>query len=547
MKVKMKLDVGSIKKWLLEHGEKAALGIVAVVFLLFTVSAARREVLDAKYQPEQLKSIADGASAHVQEAKWDGKKDNLVLVEYAERAVREPVAPDAYALAYPFDPPLADPKVKRDDPTLYNVEEIRVASGYNIFALHGGGGAGAAGGKGADGKAGNKKGAQQNEKGIKPAADSALEPRAWVAITALVPVQKQLEEYHRVFDHAMGGSKGHDVPRYGVPKIERAEVTDKEPAEGDWKPIENPLTFEKRWDIVANEIVAEEYFDRNLTAPLGPLVDGLWDEAVAHPKVQLGASATAPPKGAPAANAAPAGDDAPPAAAPAAAPAADADDGFTRGGAAAAAPAPAAAAATTDASAAAPIAYRLMRVFDYNAEPGKRYRYRVKLGLLNPNFGERERHLKNPESAKNKVRWTEAWGAPSEVVTVPNVGGVFAGARQKGPDPMAKIVVTTVKDGMKVGKEMTVQRGSVANTRASVAKARDPRSDAWTDVSNVVFKTDIVVLDIYGGKAVARKDKQTTSPVELLLFDSKGNLTVHSDIDDHVTYHGLLEPEDAKE
>ena len=54
MKVKVKFDLGSIKAWLLEHGEKLVLAVVAVVFLRFTWSAITREVLSDANQPDKL-------------------------------------------------------------------------------------------------------------------------------------------------------------------------------------------------------------------------------------------------------------------------------------------------------------------------------------------------------------------------------------------------------------------------------------------------------------------------------------------------------------
>jgi hypothetical protein len=53
MKVKAKFDVASIKTFFIEHGEKLAFAVVAVVFLLFTWGAVSREVLEADKQPDR--------------------------------------------------------------------------------------------------------------------------------------------------------------------------------------------------------------------------------------------------------------------------------------------------------------------------------------------------------------------------------------------------------------------------------------------------------------------------------------------------------------
>lgn len=62
--------------------------------------------------------------------------------------------------------------------------------------------------------------------------------------------------------------------------------------------------------------------------------------------------------------------------------------------------------------------YKLFRFVDRTVEPGKRYRYRVRLWLWNPNYKQDPRFLERPELGKEPYIAT-AWSDPSNVVEVP--------------------------------------------------------------------------------------------------------------------------------
>jgi hypothetical protein len=62
--------------------------------------------------------------------------------------------------------------------------------------------------------------------------------------------------------------------------------------------------------------------------------------------------------------------------------------------------------------------YYLLRYFDFKVEPGKRYVYRVKLVLANPNYDKGEIYLQNPNLGKNKLIETD-WSDPTGPVYVP--------------------------------------------------------------------------------------------------------------------------------
>jgi|GEM_PF-2371021 len=61
---------------------------------------------------------------------------------------------------------------------------------------------------------------------------------------------------------------------------------------------------------------------------------------------------------------------------------------------------------------------KLFRFIDRTVEPGKRYRYRVRLMLANPNYNQNPRFLQRPDLGKKEYIVTP-WSEPSNVVEVP--------------------------------------------------------------------------------------------------------------------------------
>jgi len=549
MKVKVKLDVASIKKWLFEHGEKAVFGCMMLVFLGFTYSAIQREVLDDSKQPEKLRQKATEVKGHVENSKWDEQRENVHVVNFDQRAKRDQLAANTYALTVPLNTPIADPKGKRDDPKLLKMEDLQVSAGFGTFAYRGedakpaaapaaatntpapakGGGlralrdAGAAG-KGAPVASASGSASSSGNFGIRPSSSAKLKAQPWAVITGLIPLEKQKQEYARVFERTAGGSAERDTPRYAGVRVLRAEVNDAEPDKLDWKPIPRSESFEAQWESQAGEIIAPEFIDPTLTSHLGPLVGAKWGESVSHPKIRLTGSEAAPTAPVAAADSDAGGTK------PDAAPA---DDGFSSAG-----PAPVVTTAPTTPTTAAPpapIEYRLLRVFDYSVEPNKRYRYRLQVRIENPNYQLAPRYLKNAESQKEQYRIIEC--DPTDVVSIPNGNGVLAGSViPQRPEPMAKLMLIAIdkEKGIEATTEVSLTRGTVAN-HTGKANARDPRTEQAMDLDEVEFRTGMVVLDMYGGKPLSRR-QTLTSPAEVLLLDASGHLTVHSELADQTIY-----------
>jgi hypothetical protein len=529
MKVKVKFDLASIKGWLFEHGEKLAFGLMVVVFLLFAYSAAQREVLDDSKQPEKLKGVADSVVRHVESSTWKPDNPEVQLVDYQARTKRDEVKPEHFSTPVPWNAPIADAKGKREDPEIFNAQHLLVSAGTAPFAFKGQAPAAKAGAEPARPARGQSSG---EGRGFTPNSSSLLKPQSWVVITALVPVDKQAAEHARVFSQAQGGNPQRDIPLYAGKSVERAEIDERQPDKLEWKLL-TASQLEQQWEGTIGELVDPRFIEPTLVDPLGPRVGEDWEyDAISHPGLELATAEEAPAE-APAA---------PPAAA---APAAGSP--LMRGQ-----PQPEAAPTAPAAKPASPasdrVTHKLLRVFDYSVQPGKKYRYRVKLGLENPNFGVHVRYLKNPGAPENKesIRLAKEWTEPTPVVTVPEGYGVLAGSVEASRDPWAKLLLTAIKpDGLVAAAEVRVQRGSVANKREKV-EVIDPRDGTRQPAADVDFKTRMVVVDVFGGKMVSGPKRRVESPInapgEVLLLDAAGNLVVHNDMEDLGDYNYRLPP-----
>jgi hypothetical protein len=436
--------------------------------------------------------------------KFDAEREKVFPVNYAERAKSKPLDAKQFAIEKPFNAPIVPPKAKRGVPDVLPAEELRVATGYDAFELK-------------PQAAGNAGGNQQSQ----------LKPQAWAVVTALVPVEKQRQAFQQAFAQAMGGDQKRDTVTYLVPILQRTEAAN--PKEADWKAVEPAKQFEEQWTSPAPEIVALKYKEEALTGKLPPAKYTTWGEAVSHPKVLLQSEEgrqKQQPAAAPAAVAQPAAQDAQPPG-----PFANVQNEP------APAPQPSAAAANAQEPV---IEHLLLRIFDYTVQPGKRYRYRVLLGIDNPNYKQPAVYLQKPESAASQYL-ASAPSAATGVVTIPDGHNVLAGVVDGGSrysEPSATIAVTAFdpQTGAQVGAELPVRRGSVANVMGKEVSIRAPGGEIKK--ATLDFKSDILVLDIMGGQTLPGKRRvpALVSPGEVLLMDSDGNLSVRGELDDRASY-----------
>ncbi|MCR4411611.1 MAG: hypothetical protein NUV77_04190 [Thermoguttaceae bacterium] len=243
-----------------------------------------------------------------------------------------------------------------------------------------------------------------------------------------------------------------------------------------------------------------------------------------------------------------------------------------------------------------PEEYLLFRFFDFSVEPGKQYRYRVRLLLDNPNQGMDPRTLASPDLAT--PRWLEApWSAPSPVVAVPLDSQVWTvAATAKLSETIANVLVVhfNMETGMEASKKFDAPRGQWLNylkqeleqpsmpgamggypgmpgmpgspmmsgspgmpgempgmpgMPGMAPKAKGKAKAGATEEEEkqyVDYVTNCILLDVSGGgKLPGREKEKLTEPASILLFDKDGKLVVRNELDDLVEVSRYVEPEET--
>jgi hypothetical protein len=209
----------------------------------------------------------------------------------------------------------------------------------------------------------------------------------------------------------------------------------------------------------------------------------------------------------------------------------------------------------------------LLRFFDFSVEPGKKYKYRVRLVLADPNADlinpssllhstVLDRLAKINEAAKAKktrpsnVRFVDDWSEPSRTVGIPLEGSVkLAGAKPTAPgrisdEPSVKLLVESFDfdekgNAIQAATQRDFQRGFVANLVTKNQEYLGPGGQ-WIDkLESFKFYTGMTVLDMEGGESLG---KDATAPARVLLMDPAGELHIRSEMDDKedVDVHKLI-------
>ncbi|HEY3394408.1 MAG TPA: hypothetical protein VGK58_16965, partial [Lacipirellulaceae bacterium] len=214
----------------------------------------------------------------------------------------------------------------------------------------------------------------------------------------------------------------------------------------------------------------------------------------------------------------------------------------------------------------------LLRFFDFSVEPGKKYKYRVRLVLSDPNMGieksmlapaVQDRLAKLAQTAREKkkpipqVRYVDDWSAPSRTVGIPIAGSVkLAEAKPPAPgrvndEPTVKLLVESFEvdasgNAIQAETQREFKRGYVANFVTKGQKYLGP-GGMWIDeLESFNFFTGMTVLDVNGGESLGGKD--ATAPARVLIMDPAGELHIRSEMDDKdaVTNHKLIFEEDKR-
>ncbi len=615
MKVKLKLNGKAIKQFLLEHVEKIVFGAVVVCFALIVYRAAGREMYPKGPGGQEL--TPDVLAGYAGDARewWEKTAPNPEeyktrdYVDYVNGS-RIPIEVNAYEFQAAWDRPIVQQRRKRGIPPLFTVEGLRGTADCGqvsmLVEMSGTGALLPPGGGRAPRLVSNLR------------TTTAVQGQRWVVLTALVRYQEQIQTFSEYFQTAQIRNPQTDFPRYLGYVVQRAEVKTSDPNQPlDWSEEFNSGTAKKkamtRWGQsrgMAQQVVAPQFVDKEqkLTFPLPPLVDRTWDESVVYepeipffsrqsqmfnPGVVPESSDTpenpfdTPVPGRLGYGGQTGGYDRP---------SMEYDGaGMEYDGAAGGYSEGAMRGYAGPGQVGRGEKYKLFRFFDLNVESGKKYRYRVRLALSNPNLRIEDRYLSPVALAKKNQIEQEAekmreagkpgearfhimrnwevvesdWTEPTEVIVVPRDSRLLAISVQPPPrtaaEPSGKVlVVSWVKDqGIEAFTERTVWRGKVANftgvrfpetpqPRRSRQSSRTPRGEeayyqpeplgAAADQSVLVdYLTDTMVLDMQGGDRIMSGKDRLMRPGAILLLDPDGTMVVRHELDDLAEYTELKE------
>lgn len=480
--------------------------------------------------------------------------------------------------------------------------------------------------------------------GVKASAGSVLQPRTAMVVTAVVPYSKQWDAYRAAFKDAPGGQDPmRDVPNYLAVWAQVLDVTDDpsiDPATAEgWTPVKNSVelaTLERNYGAQVSELVDFDATDPKLTHPVPPFLLTDLLPVLLHPDIERatavvekyeddweldafetddghflldddnsgggqGAPGMSPRGGS---SMGPRGSMGPPGGSSmgprggmsprgSMGPAPGGSSMGPRGGSAMG---PRSGGGRSTGMGAGmggqsfggmnfetfrPVPKKLVRFVDFDAKPGRKYRYRLQLALEDPNrprdpemdpdpntLDEEVRVRIKPleaaeaKSGSDKRRYfyiTSDWSEPSNIVSVPSsekfyagetvpatVLNNIAGATVPTGEPAAKVltVVWDSKLGVFAPAEQVVHRASVLNTKADVEVLHPVLGDL-RKIENYELSTDGVVLDILGGDKLFSPDSKEIirAPGETLILDAEGNLVVTDEARDIEGYRKYIFPE----
>ena len=204
--------------------------------------------------------------------------------------------------------------------------------------------------------------------------------------------------------------------------------------------------------------------------------------------------------------------------------------------------------------------FLLFRYIDDTVTPGKQYRYKVQLALVDANNGVEEAYLdKTVTERRSALSATPSKlsyrlspeSEPSPVVSVPLPARVYLASGEPARDgnfyaePVANLLVKAYegKVAAEVARMEDVKRGRVVNMheQAKVIWSNKFKEDTKPEFN---FRTGITLLDISGGESLSRKNRDLTAPARAVMMDASGRMFIQSQIDDFDTvasYNEIIE------
>ncbi|MFM8633327.1 MAG: hypothetical protein ACKOEX_00695 [Planctomycetia bacterium] len=411
----------SIVAGLLAHGEKIVVGIVALLALWLAwigISSIRSDVAADAIKPDKIVSQSQEALTHI-DKEPNPPKDKLVQSSDLPGTFAAWKSPGDQNPRKPIlSRPLFEDRARRSRPDIFAVEDLQAVGGIAVLARP----VDPANPGGRDQKP-RFRPAQPADplSGIGPNPADKLDPAEsvppativpYVVVTGLIPYAKQTDEYIERFQSASFRDPNRDSPLWSDFLVERADVTNS-PAEKKWERINLKTaakSMQTEWAGTQPDALPAEFFlapaeqpglaDATYAWPLPQLAMEPWGAEAIHPWAAaewkrrleeaqasqlarpgmpgmpggspLGIGPGRPTEG----GAVPPGFDDP-----------------TRPGAGIDP------LAQAQAEKARRLEYRIFRFVDTGVASGRRYQYRVRLSVWNPNLRVPAQHLAEPDLA----------------------------------------------------------------------------------------------------------------------------------------------------
>lgn len=507
----LRFDLGAIKGFLFRHCEKLVFAAIAAAALGLAwggFSGWRSQSVTEDRLPEAITAKAADADAHIGEIRETPAERIPGHEPLPSRldAWRNPLPPwlatSSLEVAEPaelslLDKPLFEELAKRTKPDVFPVEDLRATAGIAVLSAA----------------------ARPDAAVPPPEGQPVVGPQArlvpYVIVTGLIPAEKQQQEYRGRFETVGFRDAKRDSPLWTDFVVERAVGTGGTDA-GKWESVDlvAAAAWLKREQAAAvpdrppaRYLLGDtEQFRRaalDFCCPLPQPIEGGWDLGEVHPWVlaRMQEDAAAP------------GGGALPESQPGGQP-------FNE-----AAPQPQAGPQPNLAPPA-----RMFRFIDTAVQPGRTYRYRVRIRVVNPNVGLKPPAVEDAALGK-EVQLASPPSQASAPVTVPDSTRLLVRSLTRedakkmklkpGTSEVLVLAPSKVSGGYSL-RAVYVEAGATANVEEKVDKAGESRARGEP------FDTGRMIVDVRGRQedrrdSLAAKSREPIpEPVELLSLRSDG-------------------------
>lgn len=179
--------------------------------------------------------------------------------------------------------------------------------------------------------------------------------------------------------------------------------------------------------------------------------------------------------------------------------------------------------------------YALFRYLDFDVQPGNAYRYRVRLKLLNPNFGMAADQVARADVAEEQYRETE-WSDPTPATIVPDdtrhyLASVEQGGTRQPDRARFELFQWSTETGTTVSEFLSIEPGQfIAGTQP--AEVLDVAGQTF-ESKDFTFASDDMLVDIdrsAPGLASVRPElnlnRKFEAPAQVLIVNESGQLEV---------------------